>query len=147
MLRKLLSTSNNAGLTIMRLVLGTVFLAHGSQKLLGWFGGFGFSGTMKMFESVGMPGALAFLIIMTEFFAGLGLLFGLFTRIAALGIVGLMLGAISMVHFQNGFFMNWMGNQKGEGFEYHLLAIAIALGLVIGGAGPVSADRAITASH
>ncbi len=147
MLRRLLSTNNNAALTIMRLVLGTVFLAHGAQKMLGWFGGFGYSGTMKAFEGMGMPAALAFLIIITEFFGGLGLLLGLFTRVAAVGIVGLMIGAIAMVHAQNGFFMNWMGNQKGEGFEYHLLAIAIALGLLIGGAGPLSADRAITTSN
>ena len=147
MLRRLLSTNNNAALTIMRLVLGTVFLAHGTQKMLGWFGGFGFSGTMKAFEGMGMPAGLAFLIIITEFFGGLGLLLGLFTRVAAVGIVGLMAGAIAMVHLHNGFFMNWMGNQKGEGFEYHLLAIAIALGLLIGGAGPLSAERAITASN
>ncbi len=147
MLRRLLSTNNNAALTIMRLVLGTVFLAHGTQKMLGWFGGFGFSGTMKAFEGMGMPAGLAFLIIITEFFGGLGLLLGLFTRVAAVGIVGLMIGAIAMVHAHNGFFMNWMGNQKGEGFEYHLLAIAIALGLLIGGAGPLSADHAITASN
>ncbi len=147
MFRRLLSTSNNAGLTIMRLLLGTVFLAHGTQKMLGWFGGFGFSGTMHAFEGMGMPAALAFLIIITEFFGGLGLLLGLFTRVAAVGIVGLMIGAIGMVHVHNGFFMNWMGNQKGEGFEYHLLAIAIALGLLIGGAGPLSADRAIAASN
>jgi putative oxidoreductase len=143
MLRKLFSTPDDASLTIVRLILGIVLLAHGSQKLLGWFGGFGFSGTVKMFTSMGMPAALAFLIILTEFFGGLGVLVGLFTRVAALGIVGLMLGAISMVHFQNGFFMNWMGSQKGEGYEFHLLAIALALTLVIRGAGTLSLDRAI----
>jgi putative oxidoreductase len=144
MLQKLLSTTDDAALTIARWILGAVFLAHGSQKLLGWFGGFGFRGTVNMFTSMGMPAALALLVILTEFFGGLALLAGLFTRVAALGIVGLMLGAIALVHFQNGFFMNWMGNQKGEGFEFHLLAIALALALVIGGAGALSADRLLT---
>jgi putative oxidoreductase len=143
MFKRLLSTSNDVTLTFLRLVLGVVFFAHGAQKMLGWFGGFGFHATMGFFTQSGMPAPLAFLVICTEFFGGLGLILGLLTRVAALGIAGLMVGAIFMVHLQNGFFMNWMGKQKGEGIEYHLLAIAIAATLLLRGAGPFSADRAL----
>ncbi len=143
MLQKLVRTNESAGLTILRLVLGVVFFAHGAQKMLGWFGGYGFHGTMGAFTRMGMPSPLAFLIIATEFFAALGLLAGFLTRIAALGIGGLMVGAISMVHAHNGFFMNWYGNQKGEGYEYHLLVLAIAVALLLRGAGSLSVDRAL----
>ncbi len=144
MFKKLVSTSDDRTLTLMRLVLGVVFFAHGAQKMLGWFGGFGFHATMGMFAQGGMPAPIAFLVICTEFFGALGLIVGLLTRIAALGITGLMLGAIFMVHLPNGLFMNWMGNQKGEGIEYHLLAIAISATLLARGAGALSADRALT---
>jgi putative oxidoreductase len=143
-MKRLMSTSNDVTFTILRLVLGVVFLAHGSQKMLGWFGGFGFHGTMGFFTHMGMPAPMAFLIICTEFFGGLGLIVGLLTRIAALGVTGLMIGAIFMVHLQNGFFMNWMGNQKGEGFEFHLLVIAMAATLLLRGAGAFSLDRALS---
>ena len=146
MFTRLLATSDDRILTLIRLVLGVVFFAHGAQKMLGWFGGFGFHGTMGMFTHGGMPAPLAFLIICTEFFGGLGLILGLLTRIAALGITGLMLGAIFMVHLPNGFFMNWMGTQKGEGFEFHLLAIGMALALLVRGAGAFSCDRFLSES-
>jgi putative oxidoreductase len=144
MLKRLMSTGDDVSLTILRVILGVVFFAHGSQKMLGWFGGFGFQGTMGAFTHMGMPTPVAFLIICTEFFGGLGLIFGLLTRIPALGITGLMIGAIFMVHIKNGFFMNWMGTQKGEGFEYHLLAIAIAAAILLRGAGAFSLDRALS---
>lgn len=140
MVKKLMGTSNDASFTVLRLILGVVFFAHGAQKMLGWFGGFGFHATMGSFEHMGMAAPVAFLVICTEFFGGLGLIVGLLTRIAALGIAGEMIGAVLMVHLQNGFFMNWMGNQKGEGFEYHLLAIAMAAVLVVRGAGAFSLD-------
>ena len=141
---RLLSTSDDICVTILRVVLGVVFFAHGAQKLLGWFGGYGFHGTMGFFEHLGLPAPVAFLIICTEFFGGLGLIVGLLTRIPALGIGAEMIGAIFMVHLPNGFFMNWYGNQKGEGFEYHLLAISIAVVLLIRGGGSFSADRALS---
>ena len=144
MLKRLMSTSDDVSLTILRLVLGVVFFAHGAQKMLGWFGGYGFHGTMGFFTHMGMPAAVAFLIICTEFFGGLGLIVGLLTRIAALGIGCEMIGAIFMVHLPNGFFMNWVGTQKGEGFEYHLLVIAVAATLLLRGAGAFSVDRALT---
>ena len=143
MLKRLMGTSNDVALTMLRVVLGVVFFAHGSQKMLGWFGGFGFHGTMGAFTHMGMPAPMALLIICTEFFAGLGLIVGLLTRIASFGVVGLMIGAIFMVHLPNGFFMNWMGTQKGEGFEFHLLALAMAAALLLRGAGAFSLDRAL----
>jgi putative oxidoreductase len=144
MLKRLMGTSEDVSLTTLRVVLGVVFFAHGAQKMLGWFGGFGFHATMGFFTHMGMPAPLAFLIICTEFFCGLGLIVGLLTRIAALGIGGLMIGAIFMVHLANGFFMNWMGTQKGEGIEYHLLVLAIAAALLLRGAGAFSVDRALS---
>jgi putative oxidoreductase len=143
-MKKLMGTSNDVAFTILRFVLGVVFFAHGAQKMLGWFGGYGFHGTMGFFEHIGMPAPVAFLVICTEFFGGLGLIVGLLTRIAALGIGGEMIGAIFIVHLPNGFFMNWFGNQKGEGYEYHLLVVAVAAALLLRGAGAFSLDRALS---
>jgi putative oxidoreductase len=143
-MKKLMATSDDVAFTILRLVLGVVFFAHGAQKMLGWFGGFGFHGTMGFFTHMGMPAVMGLLIICTEFFGGLGMIFGLLTRIAALGIGCLMVGAIFMVHLQNGFFMNWMNTQKGEGFEFHLLVLAIAGALLLRGAGAFSLDRTLS---
>jgi len=143
-MRKLLQTPNDLGLTILRLVLGIIFFAHGAQKMLGWFGGYGFSGTMNFFtQMMHIPAPLAFLAICAEFFGGLGLILGLLTRVAAFGVTCNMLVAITTVHARNGFFMNWSGQQKGEGFEYHLLVLAITLVLMIHGAGKLSIDRAL----
>lgn len=145
MFRKILETANDPILTVMRLALGVVFFAHGAQKVLGWYGGGGFMRTMEMFtQHMGIPTPFAFLAICAEFFGGLGLLLGLLTRIAAFGVLCNMVVAVAMVHRHIGFFMNWMGNQKGEGFEYHLLAIALALAIVVKGAGALSFDRGLT---
>jgi putative oxidoreductase len=144
MFNKLISTSNDVCLTILRLVLGVIFFAHGAQKMLGWFGGYGFHPTIQFFAQLGMPAAVTVLIMVTELFGGLGLILGFLTRIPALGIAVEMVGAIFLVHLPNGFFMNWAGNQKGEGFEYHLLAIAVAAVLLLRGAGAYSVDRALT---
>jgi putative oxidoreductase len=144
-MRKLLQTPNDYTLTILRLVLGIVFFAHGAQKMLGWFGGYGFSGTMRFFTQMAhIPAPLAFLAICAEFFGGLGLLVGFLTRIAAFGITCNMLVAILTVHLPNGLFMNWTGQQKGEGFEYHLLVLAITAVLMIRGAGALSVDHALS---
>jgi len=144
MFRKLISTDDNPATVILRLVLGVVFFAHGAQKLLGWFGGPGFSGTMGMFTGyLHIPAPFAFLAIAAEFFGGLGLILGFLTRIAAFGIAVNMLVAVAMVHHSYGFFMNWTGAQKGEGFEYHLLVLAITGYLMIRGAGALSVDGAI----
>ena len=147
MIRRLFATDDSAATAILRLVLGVVFFAHGAQKMLGWFGGFGFSGTMGFFTStMHLPAPLAFLAIAAEFFGGLGLILGLLTRIAAFGIAVNMVVAIATVHSSVGFFMNWNGTQKGEGFEYHLLVLAMTAYLMIRGAGAFSIDRAFAAA-
>jgi putative oxidoreductase len=143
----LFRTPDSASLMIVRLALGIVFLPHGLQKTLGLFGGGGFSGTMSFFTGQGIPAALAFLVILAESAGSLGLIVGFLTRVAALGIGCNMVGAIFLVHMPNGFFMNWFGKQPGEGFEYHLLAIGMALALLIGGGGKASIDRAIAESN
>jgi len=124
------------------IVLGAVFLAHGSQKMLGWFGGDGFSATMGFFTKVmHIPAPFALLAICAEFFGGLGLIVGLLARVASIGVAADMAVAIVTVHYQFGFFMNWFGKQKGEGFEYHLLAIAAAVLVMMKGAGTFSLDH------
>jgi putative oxidoreductase len=142
MLRKLTATDDSPATIILRVVLGIVFFAHGAQKMLGWFGGFGFKGTMGFLTGpMHIPEVFAFLAIAAEFFGGLGLILGLLTRVAAFGIAVNMLVAIVMVHGQFGFFANWSGAQKGEGYEYHLLALAMCVFLMIKGPGAVSIDR------
>lgn len=144
-LTRLMRTNHQITLTIIRVILGLVFLPHGAQKLLGWFGGSGFSATMHMFETrYQVPSLIAFLAIAAEFFGGLGLVFGLLSRIAAFGIAANMLVAIFAVHHVNGFFMNWSGRQKGEGIEYHLLVLAMTAAIIVGGSGALSLDRFIT---
>ena len=144
MIRRLFAIDDNTATAILRLVLGVVFFAHGAQKMLGWFGGYGFSGTMGFFTGpMHIPAPFAFLAIAAEFFGGLGLILGFLTRIAAFGIAVNMIVAIATVHGTFGFFMNWSGAQKGEGFEYHLLALAVTVFLMIRGAGAFSVDRAI----
>ena len=140
----LFKTSNSTAPLIARLMLGIVMFPHGAQKMLGWFGGYGFSGTMNFFTgTMHIPAALAFLAILAEFAGSLGLITGLLGRVAAFGIATNMVVAIATVHGANGFFMNWFGNQKGEGFEYHLLAIGLALVVLIHGAGKASLDAMI----
>lgn len=143
----LFKTDRCVSTLLLRLVLGAVFLPHGAQKVLGWFGGYGFSNTMAAFTGqMHIPALFAFLAIMAEFAGAIALILGFFTRIAALGIAANMAVAIYMVHYANGFFMNWFGNQKGEGFEYHLLAIGIALALMIRGGGKWSIDSVIASA-
>jgi len=147
MFQRVVNTANNYIVMIVRLVLGVIFLAHGAQKMLGWFGGYGYHGTMGFFtHQMGIPAPLAFLAIAAEFFGGLGLLVGFLGRIAAFGIFCNMLVAVLMVHRHYGLFMNWGSNQKGEGFEYHLLALALALAVMIRGSGAISIDRLLTKS-
>lgn len=132
---------------MLRLVLGVVFLAHGSQKLLGWFGGYGFSGTMGFFtHQLGVPVPLAFLAIVAEFCGGLGLIVGLLSRVAAFGIACNMVVAVSLIHRHFGLFANWSGAQGGEGYEYHMLAVAIALAIMVRGSGAWSIDAALSSS-
>ncbi len=144
MLKRLFDTKDNVSLLVARLALGIVFFPHGAQKLLGWFGGFGFSGTLDALTQGGMPWIVALLVILGESLGSISLILGFLSRFCAFGIGCIMLGAILIVHHQNGFFMNWQGNQKGEGFEYHLLALGLAFALMIGGGGKWSVDRLIS---
>ena len=139
----LLQTDSGVVGFILRITLAVVMFPHGAQKVLGWFGGYGFRGTMKYFTDSGIPAVFALLAIAAEFLGPLGLAVGLLTRVAAFGIACVMLVAIFTVHWPHGLFMNWYGNQKGEGFEYHLLALGIAIALVIVGAGAWSLDGAL----
>ncbi len=142
MIKKLFHTDDDTATMILRVLLGVVFFPHGMQKLLGWFGGYGFGGTMGFFTgTLGIPALFAFLAIIAEGLGALGLLTGFLTRLSAFGIAVNMAVAVYMLHFQNGFFMNWFGKQAGEGYEYHLLVIAIAIALMIKGGGKWSVDR------
>ena len=148
MLKRLVQTEDDIGMLIVRLALGVVIFPHGAQKLLGWFGGHGYAGTMQFFTGqLGLPAAVTFLVILAEFFGALALIVGFLGRLGAFGVLCVMLGAIFMVHQQHGFFMNWYGNQKGEGFEYHLLAIGMALAVLIKGSGALSVDRSLSDQH
>lgn len=132
--------SESYSLLVARLALGIVILPHGLQKALGLFGGNGYSATVGFFESMGIPSIIAILIILAESAGAIGLIVGFLSRFCALGLTLVMIGAVYMVHLQNGFFMNWFGNQQGEGFEYHILAAGLALVVLIGGSGRWSID-------
>ncbi len=126
---------------ILRVVLGGVIFAHGAQKLFGWFGGFGYEGTMGFFtQKMGLPWLVAFLVIIGESLGSLGLIAGFLTRFTAASFIVIMIGAITSSHLPHGFFMNWFGQQAGEGFEYHLLVIAMSAALAIVGGGRWSVD-------
>jgi len=129
---------------VLRITLGLVMFPHGAQKLLGWYGGFGFSGTMGFFtETMHLPWIVALLVIVGEFFGSLGLIAGLLTRFTAASFMVIMLGAITTSHLQHGFFMNWLGQQQGEGYEYYLLVVGMSLSLLVTGAGKWSVDKVI----
>jgi putative oxidoreductase len=138
----LLRTGDDRVALVLRATLALVMFPHGAQKLLGWFGGPGFSGTMgHLTVEYGLPVVIAVLVIVIEFFGPLALAVGVLGRVAALGIGVVMVGAALTQHVPNGFFMNWFGNQAGEGFEYHLLAAGLAAALVVRGSGALSLDR------
>lgn len=144
MLKPFFATSDSRVATLLRVPIGVVMFAHGAQKLLGWFGGFGFSATVGHFgQTLAIPAPVATLVIVAEFFGGLGLIAGFLTRLSAAGIAAVMAGAVFYAHLPYGLFMNWTGQQAGEGFEYHLLTMAIALALVALGGGWASVDAVI----
>jgi putative oxidoreductase len=137
----LFKTNDSFAPTLARLSLGIVMFPHGAQKALGLFGGYGFHGTMNFFtQQMHIPAVFAVLAIAAEFLGALALIAGFLTRIAAFGIAVNMVVAVVMVHAANGFFMNWYGNRKGEGFEYHLLTLGVALIVIIYGGGKLSVD-------
>ena len=145
MLKKLLQTDDSVGLFLVRVALGIVMFPHGAQKLLGWFGGHGPAWTMGFFtERLGIPAPLVVLVIIAESFGALGLIVGFLGRLGAFGILCVMLGAIYTIHLKNGFFMDWYNTGQGEGFEYHLLAIGMALAVMVQGSGRFSVDRLLS---
>ena len=139
-LKALLSTTDSVVPTVLRVALGGVILGHGLQKVLGWFNGYGIDGTMKFFGSLGVPSVLGALVIISDFLGSLALIAGLLTRFSAAAAAAVMLGAALLVHLPNGFFMNWGGAPHGEGYEFHVLAIAMALALMHSGGGLASLD-------
>lgn len=141
------TNTNNTAATITRTALGVVLFAHGAQKLLGWWGGYGFEGTMGFFtQTVGLPWIVGFLVIVIEFFGSLSLILGFAARLWSFAMFFMTLGIIQTSHIQNGFFMNWFGNQKGEGIEYFLLAIGLSLGVAVNGSGVYSLDGLLSKS-
>lgn len=140
----LFSTSPDWAGLILRILIGGVMLPHGAQKMFGWFGGYGYKTTMNFFtDSLHLPWIISFAVIFFEFFGAVGLLFGFGSRLWALGLLVIMVGAIKTTNYQHGFFMNWFGNQSGEGYEYHLLVIGICLVILIIGSGRYSVDSLI----
>jgi putative oxidoreductase len=145
MLKRILKTFDSWSLLVLRVILGIVIFAHGAQKLFGWFGGYGFAGSMTFFtEKVGMPWLLGLGVILLETFGAILLLAGLATRVMALFFSALAIGIVLTTHIQNGFFMNWFGNLDGEGYEYFLLWLSICVTLMISGGGALSIDKKIS---
>lgn len=145
LVKKLLKTHPNMGYSIARLTLGLVIFPHGAQKLLGLFGGYGYTATMESFTTqMGLPSFVAFSIIIIEFFGSISLILGLFSRFWAVSLIGMFIGIIYTTQLANGFFMNWFGNQAGEGYEYSLLIIGLALIIMVNGSGTWSIDKLIS---
>jgi putative oxidoreductase len=144
-MKNIFKTNNDWTGLLLRLTIATVIFPHGAQKLLGWFGGYGFTGTMNFFTAtVGLPWIIGFLVILLEFFGSLLLILGLGSRVIAVSMIALSIGIIFTSHTQNGFFMNWFGNQKGEGYEYFLLLIGLSAALLLNGSGKLSIDHSLT---
>lgn len=146
-MKKILSTNSaNTTALIARLALGITVFPHGAQKLLGWFGGYGFEGTMGFLTGkAGLPYVVALLVILIEFFGSLLLIAGFATRLAALGILGNFIGVVVTSHSSNGFFMNWYAEAgKGEGIEYFILLFGLAVISLIAGGGRASVDALLT---
>ncbi|HZO28657.1 MAG TPA: DoxX family protein [Chloroflexota bacterium] len=141
MIGRLIQTDRSYALLVLRVALAIMIFPHGAQKLLGWYGGAGFDGTMLFFATLGVPAVIALLVIVSDFFGSLALAVGFLGRVAAFGTTMVMLGAMVLVHGQYGFFLNWNGDQAGEGVQFHLLVLAVAVVLMVKGSGAWSVDR------
>ncbi|HEY0668105.1 MAG TPA: DoxX family protein [Sphingobacteriaceae bacterium] len=138
---RIFGTNNDWTGLINRLTIGLILFPHGAQKLPGWFGGPGFTGEMSFFtETLHLPWLIAFLVIIIEFFGSVSLIVGFASRIWAVLMIVLFIGIILFGHIEHGFFMNWFGDQKGEGYEYHLLIIGLSLAVLVNGSGKLSVD-------
>ncbi len=144
MFKKFLKTDNSPAQLFIRLALGVVMFPHGAQKILGWFGGPGFTKTLQAFAGMGFPDWSVVALMGVESLGAVLLVFGFLTRLWAIGIGASLTLCMFMSHVQHGFFMNWFGQQQGEGFEYHLLVIGICLALLIKGGGALSVDRKLS---
>jgi putative oxidoreductase len=144
MKNRIFKTNNDWTGLVIRLTIGLILFPHGAQKMLGIFGGYGFSGTIGFFTgTMHLPWLIGFSVIIIEFFGSLSLIAGFASRLWSVLVIIEMLGAVITTHANNGFFMNWTGNQKGEGFEYHLLMIGLVLAILINGSGKLSVDEKI----
>jgi putative oxidoreductase len=142
---KIFKTNNDWTGFVTRMTVGLILFPHGSQKLLGWFGGPGFTNEMNFFtQTLHLPWLIASLVIIIEFFGAISLIIGFASRLWSVAVIGLFMGIILIEHIENGFFMNWFGNQKGEGYEYHLLIIGLSLTMLINGSGKYSIDRILS---
>lgn len=145
MKNKIFNTNNDWTGLVTRLTIGLILFPHGAQKMLGMFGGYGFSGTMGFFtDTMHLPWIIGFLVIIIEFVGALSLITGFASRIWSALTIILFISIIFTSHLDNGFFMNWFGNQKGEGYEYHLLIIGLSLATLVNGSGKYSVDHLIT---
>ena len=144
MKNKIFKTNHDWTGLITRVTIGLILLPHGAQKMFGSFGGYGFSGTMRFFtDTMHLPWLIGFLVIVIEFIGSLSLIAGFASRVWSTLVIIEMMGAVITTHLSNGFFMNWAGNQKGEGYEFHLLMIGLALATLINGSGKFSVDEKI----
>lgn len=141
MFDKVFRTDTSAAQLVIRVALGVVIWPHGAQKVLGWYGGPGLAKTLQIFADLGFAAPATMALLVIEFIGAALLILGFMTRVWALGIGVTMSVCMALSHVQHGFFMNWFGTQAGEGYEYHLLVIGIALALVVRGGGLLSVDR------
>ncbi len=144
MFKEFLRTDNSPAQLFIRLALGVVMFPHGAQKVLGWFGGPGITKTLQAFAGMSFPAWSVVALMGVESVGAALLVFGLFTRLWAIGIGVSITICMFLNHVQHGFFMNWFGQQKGEGFEYHILVIGICVALLIKGGGALSVDRKLS---
>lgn len=143
-MKKIFQTNGDWVGLVSRLSLGLVILPHGMQKLVGWFGGYGFAGTVNYFSSLGIPVFIGWLIIIAESFGMMAIIAGFFGRVIAACMIIIFCGAVGLVHWQHGFFMNWFAVQKGEGIEFFLLAIGLCLSIILNGSGKFSIDQLLS---
>jgi putative oxidoreductase len=145
MFKDLLKTDKSPAQLLIRVALGVVILPHGAQKVFGWFGGAGYAKTIQAFAGMGFPAWCTVALMATETLGAVLLIAGFLTRIWALGIGIAMTICMFMHHVEHGFFMNWFGQQQGEGFEYHILVLGIVFALLVRGGGLLSVDSKIAA--